>query len=130
VSFAPLPGPFRLSLGDRGEMAAWNFLLENGYSILEKNYRCRLGEIDVVAQKGGRIVFFEIKTRASAPAFGMPEEAVHRRKQKKMIQVASLYLAGKGLENAAASFAVVAVDWADKAPRFRLIENAFEAGED
>ena len=51
MKLKPHPGPFQLSLGDRGEMAACDFLRAQGYQILEKNYKCKLGEIDVIANE-------------------------------------------------------------------------------
>lgn len=121
--------PFRLSFGERGEIAAWAFLLKKGFKILDKNYRCVLGEIDAVAQKDGRIIFVEIKTR-SGKHFGLPEESVHLTKQKKLIQLAEWYRKEKKVENLPASFAVVAIDWkAGAPPRIRIIEDAFWAGE-
>ncbi|MBI3307054.1 MAG: YraN family protein [Candidatus Omnitrophica bacterium] len=124
-SSQPKP-PFRISLGDRGEMVGAAYLVRNGYKILEKNYRCLLGEIDIVAEKGERIIFVEIKTRNSE-MFGRPEEAVHSAKQRKLIQLAKWYLKDKKLWDRSAGFAVLAVSWKAKSdPEIRLIEDAFE----
>lgn len=102
------------------------YLVRNGYKILEKNYRCLLGEIDIVAEKGERIIFVEIKTRNSE-MFGRPEEAVHSAKQRKLIQLAKWYLKDKKLWDRSAGFAVLAVSWKAKSdPEIRLIEDAFE----
>ena len=70
--------PFHLSLGDRGEMIGWAYLQKRGYKIIEKNYRCAIGEIDVITQKGKKLCFVEIKTRTHI-RFGRPEESVLRR---------------------------------------------------
>ncbi len=129
MRLAPRKVPFRLSLGDRGEMVAWNFLTQRGYKILEKNYRCRLGEIDVVAEKKSKIVFVEIKTRTTH-AFGSPEESVHRAKQRKLLQLAEWYLREKGKSDSLVSFDVVGITWqGSQEPEIRLIENAFDANE-
>ena len=127
MKLRPSRSPFRLSLGERGEMTAWGFLLKENFEILEKNYRCSIGEIDVVARKNGRIIFVEIKTR-KGDRFGAPEESVHRAKQKKLIRLAQWYRKEKKMENFPAAFAVVAVDWkTGEKPRVRLIEDAFNA---
>ena len=119
--------PFRLTLGVRGEMMAWAYLARSGYKIIEKNYRCPLGEIDCIAAKQGRTAFIEIKTR-SDHRFGRPEESVHPRKQKKLVQLAQWYLKGRQNLETKVSFDVLAITWGKGTePEFRLIENAFGA---
>ena len=128
MKLSPRPGPFRLSLGDRGEMAAWTFLIKQGYKIKEKNYRCKLGELDVVAEKAGRLVFVEIKTRSEGSGFGRPEESVQVAKQRKLLKLAAWYLKEKKKWGTPVSFDVLAVTWKQaKGPEFRLIPNAFMA---
>ena len=77
--------------GKIGEVVAFNYLKENNYKILETNYTCKLGEIDIIAQKDGIIVFVEVKARATAK-FGLPCEAVTPYKQHKIKLVANFYL--------------------------------------
>lgn len=126
MKLTPHPGPFRSSLGERGETAACGFLKDHGYEILEKNYKCKLGEIDVVARRKGRLAFVEIKTRTSAQ-FGMPQEAVDLRKQEKIFKVAQWYLKEKKIFKAPIAFDVVAILWREgQAPEIRLIPDAFE----
>ena len=125
MRFSPKAGSFKLTLGERGEMAAWGYLLENGYKILEKNYRCKIGEIDVIARKGKRLVFIEVKTRISE-RYGPPEESVHRMKQKKIAQTAQWYRKEKGLMESPVSVEVIAIDWREGGePVIRLIADAF-----
>ena len=120
------PAPFRLSLGDRGETAACGFLKEHGYEILEKNYQCKIGEIDVIARRQGRLAFVEIKTRTSVQR-GMPQEAVDPRKQAKIFKVAQWYMKEKKLVKIPVAFDVVAVLWKEgEVPEMRLIAGAFE----
>ncbi len=108
-------------------MAGWKYLLDHGYKILEKNFRCPLGEIDVVAEKNKRVVFIEIKTRADH-SFGTPQEAVTPAKQRKLLRLAEWYLSDKHCQDARVSFEVLAILWNGKeAPEFLLIENAFTA---
>lgn len=81
----------RQGLGRTGERLAAEKLISCGYQILERNFRCRYGEIDLVAEDGQDLVFVEVKTRRG-DAYGRPEEAVTLRKQRKILEVASYYL--------------------------------------
>lgn len=81
----------RQGLGRTGERLAAEELLHQGYRILEQNFRCSYGEIDLIAEDEHDLIFVEVKTRRGN-AFGLPEEAVTRRKQQKIMQVASFYL--------------------------------------
>lgn len=107
-------------------MLACGFLKEHGYEILEKNYQCKLGEIDVIARRGGRLAFIEIKTRTSAQ-FGVPQEAVDLKKQEKIFKVAQWYIKEKKLVKSPVAFDVVAILWKEgQTPEMRLIADAFE----
>ncbi len=77
--------------GSRYEQRAAGYLAERGYSILERNYRCRAGEIDLIAMHGGYLVFIEVKYRADSQA-GYGAEAVDGRKQRRILRAASWYL--------------------------------------
>ena len=81
----------RQGLGRTGERLAAEELARQGYSIIERNFRCRHGEIDLIAEEGNDLVFIEVKTRRG-DAYGLPEEAVTLRKQQKIVQVATYYL--------------------------------------
>jgi putative endonuclease len=78
-------------LGRTGERLAAEELIRAGYRILECNFYCRYGEIDLVAEHGHDLVFVEVKTRRGN-AYGLPEESVTVRKQRKLIQTAIFYL--------------------------------------
>jgi len=82
-----------ISKGKFGEETTCEYLLLNSYEILERNYRNRYGEIDIIAKKDEYICFVEVKTRTSED-FGRPSEAVNNKKQKKIRNLASSYLAG------------------------------------
>lgn len=84
-------GAARQGLGRTGERLAAEELSRQGYHILEKNFRCSYGEIDLVAEDEQDLIFVEVKTRRGS-AYGLPEEAVTLRKQQKIVQVASYYL--------------------------------------
>ena len=83
----------RGKLGKEGEDRACAYLETCGYRIVERNFRCRSGEIDIVAaeERGGIICFVEVKTRRGC-AFGLPKEAVDRRKQRKLCAAAKYYI--------------------------------------
>lgn len=78
-------------MGARFEQLAAEYLRENGYQILERNFRCKLGEIDIIALHQDCLVFVEVKYRTKADC-GHPTDAVHRQKQVRISNVASYYL--------------------------------------
>lgn len=78
-------------LGKRGEEAAARYLERRDYEILERNYSCRFGEADIIAEEDGTVCFIEVKTRRSIEA-GIPEEAVTREKQARYERIALCYL--------------------------------------
>ncbi len=86
-------GPGNKELGTLGEEIAIKMLKEKGLAVLEQNFRCRHGEIDIIARDRDKVVFIEVKTRKSG-RFGAPEEAVGWRKQKRLRLLAACYLAG------------------------------------
>jgi putative endonuclease len=79
-------------LGRRGEELAARYLADAGYTILERNWRCARGEIDIVARSGGELVFVEVKTRAGL-AYGHPFEAITARKLSRMRRLAGEWCA-------------------------------------
>lgn len=78
-------------IGAQKERFVCDWLTRRGYVIVERNFRCRMGEIDIVAREGGFLVFVEVKYRSSG-ANGLPEEAVDMRKQRVISQAALYYL--------------------------------------
>jgi putative endonuclease len=111
--------------GKKGEELAAVYLAEAGYRIVERNYRCVFGEIDIVAWEGETLVFAEVKSRRSE-AYGPPQLAVGREKQKKISKIALHYLSEKHLRHCPARFDVVAVMLLPRGPAIELIRNAFE----
>ena len=79
--------------GDRGEKMAAKFLKRSGYKILERNYRSPFGEVDIIAGKGDVVAFVEVKTRSS-DRFGLPSEAVDRRRMERYANAARFYFSG------------------------------------
>lgn len=114
----------RKLLGSKGEDRAARFLVKQGYKILERNYRTRSGEIDLIALHEGDVVFVEVKTRTS-DAYGAPELAVTPQKQRKMIKAALGYIKYKKLHQVPCRFDVVAIRAEDERG-VELIRNAFE----
>jgi putative endonuclease len=84
-------GVNRKALGEFGERWAREYLERNGYRIRETNFRCREGEIDIVAQHEDCLVFVEVRTKTGS-GFGTPEESVTAAKQEKLVSVAMSYL--------------------------------------
>jgi putative endonuclease len=121
-----LPGAHRQIVGNRGERLGEHYLQQQGYKIVERNVRSPFGEIDLVARHGQVLVFVEVKTRKNL-AFGYPEEGVGKRKQERLIRLASWYLARKQIENEQIRFDVLSILLNEAKPNIRLIQNAFEA---
>ena len=115
----------RKRLGREGEDVAAGFLKKKGYKLVERNYRCKTGEVDLIVLDRKVIVFVEVKTRTDH-SFGSPFEAVEARKQRKMIQAARFFLHERKLHQRDARFDVVGVSWPGGEPVIEHIENAFE----
>ncbi len=108
-----------------GENIAAACLQKEGYRIVERNYKCLYGEIDIIAMDAGDIVFIEVKSRKS-DKFGSPEEAVGITKQKKISRVALNYLRERGLADHNARFDIVAIRFMPQGNEVKLIRNAFD----
>ena len=116
----------RIVLGKFGEDLACAELTKRGYVVLERRYRRRGGEIDVVARDGHTVVFVEVKAREGQD-FGGPAEAVTARKRRRMTQVALDYLARHRLTERACRFDVVTIHMEKELPVVELFQNAFDA---
>jgi len=114
----------RKDLGAAGEDLATAALKKQGYKILERNYACPLGEIDLIARQGQSIVFVEVKTRSNLN-FGGPREAVPGAKQARLKRLAEYYLKQKRLEGVAVRFDVVGITLAAAGPQVEIIQDAF-----
>ena len=96
------------NLGRRGEDEAASYLKKQGYLLLQRNYRCPLGEIDIIAKDGKTLVFAEVRARSSG-RFGMPQESVNRNKMLKIHKVAQYYLKTVQKEEEPVRFDVLAL---------------------
>jgi putative endonuclease len=112
--------------GASGEEQACRHLRARGYVILDRNYRCRSGEIDIVARHGATTVFVEVKERRGA-SHGEAIESVSAGKRRRIVRAASLYAATRGLSEQPLRFDVVAIDWTDGRPVVRHEPGAFDA---
>ena len=113
-----------LTFGHDSEKRAAIFLKKNGYTIIDKNYRCQQGEIDLIASDGDTLVFCEVKARSSK-AFGTPLEGVTAAKVEKIRKTAEHYMHKKGITNIDCRFDVVTIDESGRETAIELIRNAF-----
>lgn len=95
-------------LGDRGEEAAAAYLERSGMTVVERNWRCNDGEVDIIALDGETLVFCEVKTRRT-PAKGTPDEAVTPAKQRKYGRLASAYVQQNSLGSISVRFDVISL---------------------
>ncbi len=117
----------RRTLGRRGEEVAAEVLRRRGWRILARNYRCPLGELDLVAEDGDVVVFVEVKTRRGLRA-GSAAEAVGPGKRRRLLRLARYFLAVHGLTGRACRFDVVCLTVAPGRARVAVLRDAF-AGE-
>lgn len=114
-------------LGRHGENIALNYFSGLGYKVLERNYKCRIGEVDIIAQKDSSLIFIEVKTRTSL-SYGHPVESVSEHKIKKIKDVAGFFMANNNnlYPNFDVRFDVVSII-INRGSGFKLehIENAF-----
>ncbi|MBW7956582.1 MAG: YraN family protein [Deltaproteobacteria bacterium] len=116
------------AFGNAGEDEAVRFLEKKGYRVIERNFSCRYGEIDIIARDGGAMVFVEVKTR-SGDAFGPAAASVDERKQRKMTIAAQFYLEKAGASDSEVRFDVVSIEKREGRFEIELIRDAFEAAE-
>lgn len=116
-----------IPFGKHGEDLAAAYLQKNGYRILERNHRNKLGEMDIIAEEQGTICFVEVKTRAGAKS-GLPFESIPFWKQQKLAKTALWYLTANGLLEKSARFDVVSVleNPASGLTEIQVLKDAFE----
>ncbi|MBW2328178.1 MAG: YraN family protein [Deltaproteobacteria bacterium] len=113
-----------MGTGQTGEDLAVCYLENQGYTIVERNYRKRIGEIDIIARDGECLVFIEVKTRTNR-RFGSPFDAVDFRKQQQISRVALAFMTQHRCGEVPVRFDVIGVHL-EESPRVELIKNAFE----
>ncbi len=113
-------------VGSRGEELAATFLLRQGLRIIARNFRCKGGEVDIVAKDGDTFVFVEVKTRKTL-AYGLPQLAVTPFKQRQISKAALTWLSRNRLHDAPARFDVIAIILeCNYSHKVEHISNAFE----
>ncbi|AJA48125.1 hypothetical protein UPF0102 [Clostridium pasteurianum DSM 525 = ATCC 6013] len=120
-------GRYNKEIGNYGENEAVQYLQDLNYEIIERNFKCKMGEIDIIAKYKETLCFIEVKTRY-ATNYGFPAEAVDRRKQFKIYKISELYIIKNKISDLNFRFDVIEVLLNSKNNRFslRLIENAFQ----
>ncbi|HWP64584.1 MAG TPA: YraN family protein [Candidatus Limnocylindria bacterium] len=117
----------RGELGRRGEDVAEQFLVAQRFEIVARNFRCRAGEIDLVALDGPALVFVEVRSRRGE-RLGTGLESVTARKRAQVARVAQYFLAGRGWSERDARFDVIGIDFASEPPAIEHVRGAFEVG--
>lgn len=120
--------PLNLRLGKSGEKQAYDFLRDNGYKVLFKNYRTTFGEIDIIARDKDTLCFIEVKTRSS-DRFGLPKEAVGERKQQQISKAALFFLKENNMLERKSRFDVVSVILSENKRTVELLKDAFSLDE-
>ena len=126
VISSPGTEDYKRKLGQQGEEIATGYLRQQGYDILARNWRCPVGELDIVAREGEILTFVEVRTRRG-DRFGGPEESITLAKQAKLVELAQTYLKDAGLEDEAWRIDVVAIELGQRGEvkRLNLIRWAF-----
>lgn len=119
----PRPGGLR-GVGDDWERLAEKRLKSAGYRVLERNFRVRPGEVDLVAEENGVICFVEVKGRRSA-GFGLPAEAVTAEKQRRIFRAAEAWLARERRGREPCRFDVVSIRETPDGPEIEILRDAF-----
>lgn len=119
----------RKELGKLGESLAAQRLEAQGYRIRDRNWRTTEGEVDIIAEEGDTIVFVEVKARRSRQ-FGLPEEAMTKKKRQSLIKAALAYLDTNHIQEANWRFDFVAIEWSAEGVliRFEHLVDVIEAG--
>jgi len=115
----------RLELGQFGEELAYKKIKSLGYKKIIRNYKCPLGEVDLIANDGDTLVFVETKTR-KGKSVGYAKEAVTARKRRQLSKVALFYMKSNNCCETKARFDVIAVSLKGGTPLIEVIKNAFD----
>jgi putative endonuclease len=118
-------GMARRDLGQRSERVAEAFLQGQRYTIIARNYRCAMGEIDVIAQDRDTVVFVEVRSH-TGERFGDPLESVTLRKQRQIAKVALDYVMRQRVKNRPLRFDVIGICWKGNTPQVVHVKNAFD----
>ncbi len=114
-----------LKRGQSGEQMARVFLQEQGYKIIETNWRCKSGELDIICRKEGLLVFVEVKTKHDTK-FGLPGEALTSKKQRRLAKTALVYLSVKNMWHVPCRFDLVAICVNEQTCEMEHVPDVFE----
>ncbi len=115
-----------LAIGARHEQQALEYLKNSGLTLIEKNFRTRLGELDLIMRDGKTLVFIEVRYRKNTQ-FGGPIESVSYQKQQRLLRAAHIYLSQRQqFQNLAYRFDIVGITGTGTDQRIEWIQNAFE----
>ena len=110
-------------LGRRGEVLAADFLESKGYTILERNWRYRRAEVDIIALKSETLAIVEVKTRSSE-RMGAPQSFVGRKKIRLLVEAVNAYVRNRGI-NVEVRFDIVAIVYTRQGPKLQHLKDAF-----
>lgn len=119
--------PSTRTVGNLGEKLALKELKRLGYRLVQTNFAAAGGEVDIIAEHRGALVFIEVKAR-SDDAFGSALDAVDDRKRRRIIRAARTFIASRAVSGRTIRFDVVAVDLAVEPPKVEVLQNAFYEG--
>ncbi len=115
----------RKQMGNTSEDIALEYLVQQGYRLVQRNFTCKAGEIDLIVQKGDILVFAEVRSRTGTQ-YGEPSETVNRKKQDKIKKTAKYYLyCNRYLENCYCRFDVLSIVWQNGTAKVEWIPDAF-----
>lgn len=119
--------PSTRAVGNLGEALALKELKRLGYRLVESNFTAAGGEVDIIAEHRGTLVFVEVKARKD-DAFGSPLDAVDARKRRRIIRAARVFIAARAISGRTIRFDVVAVDLSCDPPTVAVLADAFYEG--
>ncbi|MGB9594865.1 MAG: YraN family protein [Candidatus Poribacteria bacterium] len=115
---------FKKLVGNKGESIAEDYLKQKGYKIIQKNYRCRFGEIDIIAKDQDTIVFVEVRTKQN-DNFGSPQDSITPAKIEKISKTSLSFIQEKKFAGFSYRFDFIAITFSQGKPNIEHIENAF-----
>ena len=119
----------RSALGKKGEDLIANYLTQRGFSIVDRNYARRMGEIDLIARKKDLLIFIEVKMRTAAPSDFDLSEVITPSKQRKIISVAKEYIARYAQDRMICRFDVALIQGPENSAQITYLEDAFREHE-
>ncbi len=115
---------FKKRIGNKGESIAEEYLKQKGYKIIQRNYRCRFGEIDIIAKDGNTVVFTEVRTKQNNN-FGSPQESITPAKIEKISKASLSFIQEKKMAGFSYRFDLIAITFSQGRQNIEHIENAF-----